>query len=110
MDQLSSKTDLPSTSSAGPVVTNDAAKANDENQENSSRSANNKPTEDLSTLFNRQRESILDSGNKGAAAGLRMGGSLGFGFRGTIPKLPSFKIKVSLGLIHFERDIFLGAL
>ena len=73
----------------------------DQDGSNGSRS-NNKPSEDLSTLFDRQRESFLDSGTKGPSGGLRMGGSLGFGFRGTIPKMPSFKIKVFFkGTINF---------
>ena len=48
--------------------------------------------EDLSTLFDQQRENI--QANRGLAGGsFGAGGSLGFGFRGTIPKLPSFKVR-----------------
>ena len=43
--------------------------------------------EDISNLFDRQRENME---NRGSTFG--KGGSLGFGFRGTIPKLPSFKV------------------
>ena len=49
-------------------------------------------TEDISNIFDKQRENIEQSGTAvGGAFG--KGGSLGFGFRGTIPKLPSFKVK-----------------
>jgi hypothetical protein len=48
--------------------------------------------EDLSTLFDQQRQNI--EANRGLAGGsFGAGGSLGFGFRGTIPKLPSFKVR-----------------
>jgi hypothetical protein len=40
--------------------------------------------EDISTLFDKQRENMETSGGKAA---------FGFGFRGTIPKLPAFKNK-----------------
>ena len=46
--------------------------------------------EDISTLFDKQRENMEQ--NRGSTFG--KGGSLGFGFRGTIPKLPSFKVSV----------------
>ena len=50
---------------------------------------------DIASLFDKQRESMEAGGTaalmKGAFAGA--GGSLGFGFRGSIPKLPSFKRK-----------------
>merc|ERR1711936_1412831 len=44
-------------------------------------------TEDISTLFDRQRE------NMGMTKGAPGSSSLGFGFRGSIPKLPAFKKK-----------------
>ena len=48
-------------------------------------------TEDISNIFDKQRENIEQRGTAlGGAFG--KGGSLGFGFRGTIPKLPSFKV------------------
>ncbi len=49
--------------------------------------------EDLTSLFDKQREK-LESGTAAKVPGgaFGMGGSLGFGFRGTIPKLPSFKV------------------
>ena len=48
-------------------------------------------TEDISNIFDKQRENIEQRGIAvGGAFG--KGGSLGFGFRGTIPKLPSFKV------------------
>ena len=50
-------------------------------------------TEDISNIFDKQRENIEHRGSAiGGAFG--KGGSLGFGFRGTIPKLPSFKVKI----------------
>jgi len=52
-----------------------------------------KRAEDLiSSLFDKQREKLESAGSKAGGA-LGMGGSLGFGFRGTIPKLPSFKVR-----------------
>ena len=45
-------------------------------------------TEDISNIFDKQRENLEQRGT--AVSG--QGGSLGFGFRGTIPKLPSFKV------------------
>jgi hypothetical protein len=53
--------------------------------------------EDLSTLFDQQRQNI--EANRGLAGGtFGAGGCLGFGFRGTIPKLPSFKVKIARSL------------
>ena len=52
-------------------------------------------TEDISNIFDKQRENIEQRGTAlGGAFG--KGGSLGFGFRGTIPKLPSFKVNVTI--------------
>ena len=48
-------------------------------------------TEDISNIFDKQRENIEQTAVGGAFG---KGGSLGFGFRGTIPKLPSFKVKI----------------
>ncbi len=45
--------------------------------------------EDISTLFDKHRENMETSGGKSSG----FGGSLGFGFRGSIPKLPAFKRK-----------------
>lgn len=50
--------------------------------------------EDLTSLFDKQREK-LESGTAGKGGAFGMGGTLGFGFRGTIPKLPSFKVRIS---------------
>ena len=49
-------------------------------------------TEDISNIFDKQRENIEQRGTAAGGA-FGKGGSLGFGFRGTIPKLPSFKVK-----------------
>ncbi|XP_040580169.1 uncharacterized protein Set1 [Lepeophtheirus salmonis] len=46
--------------------------------------------EDLTSIFDKQRD-LSGVANSGGSFGA--GGSLGFGFRGSIPKLPSFKIK-----------------
>lgn len=52
--------------------------------------------QDLTSIFDKQREK-LESGNTNTIGGaFGMGGSLGFGFRGTIPKLPSFKVRNTL--------------
>ena len=50
---------------------------------------------DVTSFFNQQREKMDAGGGSSAmiASAFGKGGSLGFGFRGTIPKLPSFKIK-----------------
>ena len=50
-------------------------------------------TEDLSSIFDKQREKLESAA--GSVKGFGFGGSLGIGFRGTIPKLPSFKKKES---------------
>ena len=50
-------------------------------------------TEDISNIFDKQRENLEQRGATGVLGGaFGKGGSLGFGFRGTIPKLPSFKV------------------
>ena len=50
---------------------------------------------DVTSFFNQQREKMDAGGGSSSmiASAFGKGGSLGFGFRGTIPKLPSFKIK-----------------
>ena len=47
--------------------------------------------EDISSIFDKQRENMEQGHSRGGAFG--KGGSLGLGFRGTIPKLPSFKVR-----------------
>lgn len=48
--------------------------------------------DDLNSLFDKQREKLESGTTKSGGGALGMGGVLGFGFRGTIPKLPSFKV------------------
>ena len=48
--------------------------------------------EDISNIFDKQRENIEQGQGTALGGTFGKGGSLGFGFRGTIPKLPSFKV------------------
>ena len=53
-------------------------------------------SEDISNIFDKQRENLEQRGTTGALGGaFGKSGILGFGFRGTIPKLPSFKVNDS---------------
>ena len=49
--------------------------------------------QDLNSIFDKHREKLESvGGSKNSMIGGQMGGMLGFGFRGTIPKMPSFKV------------------
>ena len=80
----------PSSSSAAGASTSSAA------AEKAPKSNVPLSTLDVSSFFDKQREKMESGGGKGAiSSAFGQGGSLGFGFRGTIPKLPSFKMKKS---------------
>ena len=89
---------IPTTVSAKPDVTSaiDVPKTTQENDSTVSvvkQLPKIPKTEDISNIFDKQRENLEQRGATGALGGaFGKGGSLGFGFRGTIPKLPSFKV------------------
>ncbi|TRY70386.1 hypothetical protein TCAL_08908 [Tigriopus californicus] len=52
--------------------------------------------EDITNFFDKQRENMDSATNSAMGGAFGKGGSLGFSFRGIIPKLPSFKKKSSM--------------
>ncbi len=91
---ISAPTPLTSTSASLAEVTNSS---NNSTPQKDTVAAASKATEVLTSLFDKQREKLESSGSasKGPGGAFGMGGSLGFGFRGTIPKLPSFKVSAN---------------
>lgn len=50
--------------------------------------------EDITNFFDKQRENMDSATNSAMGGAFGKGGSLGFSFRGIIPKLPSFKVLI----------------